>query len=45
MLSIVHFSLRPDGSQWRSTCVFGAYIHTRLTKFLEGSYFLKLKKR
>ena len=43
VLSTVEFSFRYDNSQWRSTCVFGAYIHVRLTKFFEGSILFKAR--
>ena len=34
----IEFSFRSNGSQWRSTCVFGAYIHISLRQFLGGPY-------
>ena len=36
VLYYVEFSFRSNGSQWRSVCVFGAYIHVSLTQFFEG---------
>ena len=38
----VEFSFRYDGSQWRSTQVFGAYIQAKLIKFLKGSILSKV---
>ena len=34
VLYIVEFSFRSNGSQWRSTCVFGVYIQVSLREFL-----------
>ena len=31
VLYSIEFSIKSNGSQWRSICVFGAYIHASLT--------------
>ena len=38
VLYYVGFSFRSNGSQWRSICVFGAYIQVSLTQFFGGPY-------
>ena len=41
VLYSVEFSLRSKCSQWRSICVFGAYIQVNLTQFLGRPYCLR----
>ena len=41
VLYTVEFSFRFNGSQQRSTCVFGAHIQVSLREFFEGSILSK----
>ena len=43
MLYIIKVSFRLDNFQWRSTCVFGAYIKARLIEFFGGFIFSKAR--
>ena len=38
VLYILEFSFRSNRSQWRSMCVFGAYIEVSLREFFGGPY-------
>ena len=43
LLYKIEFSFRSNNSQWRSICVFGAYIEVSLIEFFGGSILSKTK--